>query len=439
MKKFQVFFFLLLIALPYNAFAQTSAALTVASDFRVSKILDNLPAANSFTFDFEGNFIIVENANNSYRIIKVNPEGESTTLLDRQTEPILGISYHSGNLYVVTRGKISILKKGHLQDIIAGLPAYGDYANSPVIFENGKMYFSVGTATNSGFVGSDNAWLPAQPSVHDLPCADLKVNQVNITTDNFLTKNPADKAITGSFMPFNTPDYSDTLSGSFKCNGAILSAAADGSDLQVVAYGFHNPKGLSFDNKGQLYTLDTAMEDRGVRPIKDGKDAVYQVSDKNWYGWPDFNAGSKLDTPLLKEDPGVPPAPLSKFDPGHLSQFLISQFDSQQGLAIADGSKVVQFKLGSDEVSDFASFTPASFINQIKFGPDGNLYILSRSGKTSQLWMVDPINPKTTPLVTSSVGGVRTLPTSWALSLAVMFIGLLATYLVYHNQQRAVL
>lgn len=46
---------------------------------------------------------------------------------------------------------------GSKQDILTGLPNFGDQHNNRVIFgPDGKIYFDQGTATNSGVVGEDN-------------------------------------------------------------------------------------------------------------------------------------------------------------------------------------------------------------------------------------------------------------------------------------------
>ncbi|MBX4205440.1 MAG: PQQ-dependent sugar dehydrogenase [Candidatus Doudnabacteria bacterium] len=418
------------------AFGETEAdILKVPSDFRATKILDKLPLSKYFTFDFEGNFIFNQAAGGTERIVKVAPSGEPVVLVDRVSQPLLGLSFHQGKVYAIFRGRVDVVNQGSFSDLVTGLPASGDYANSSVIFHDGKMYFSVGTATNSGLVGADNGWLKGQPSVHDLPCKAVKINQINIETDNFLTARKDDKASTGSFMPFNTPAYTETLSGSLKCSGAIMRANPDGSNLELVAYGFHNPKGLSFDSKNNLYTLDSAMEDRGVRPVKDGRDSLFAVSGGTWHGWPDFNAGREIDNPIIKEHPNTPPQPLATFDPGQLSQFVISDFDQDTGLATVGGKKVSEFGLRSGKLKDFVTLAPDYRIDQIKFGPDNNLYAMVSNGKNSELWKVESTKH---PIVKSGTRGTKNFPIAWSASLTITVLGFIATYLVWKNRQQPI-
>jgi glucose/arabinose dehydrogenase len=334
MKKALGVFFLLIFTVPVTTFAQSLELADLPSSYTATKVLDNLPLTSYFTYDPEGNFIVAEKVGNNTKIVKISPDGQQTVLLQNISQPLLGLSFFKGKVYVITRGRIATITRGRLADVVSGLPASGDYANSGVIFEGGRMYFTVGTATNSGIVGPDNSWLLSRPSTHDLACDEMVINQVNKESDNVLTKKKDDKAYTGPFLSFNTQAKSEFTTSSAKCNGSILSANPDGSGLSVYAFGLHNPKGVSFDSKGNLYVLDSAMQDRGVRPVKDGKDALYKVSKGNWYGLPDFNAGNSIGEALVKNPPNAAPIPESTFAPGHISQFTINQFDESTGLAI---------------------------------------------------------------------------------------------------------
>jgi glucose/arabinose dehydrogenase len=428
-------FFLLNFFITFHTFAQQpNADVAIGSDYRMETVLDNLGNSSLFTFDFEGNFIVVENGGGFLRIVKVSSNNERTVLLERTSENITGISFYQGKVYLSSPGKISVLNHGQVSDIVTGLPGYGDYSNSPVIFQQGRMYFSVGTATNSGIIGSDNTWLKSRPSIHDLSCVSLKINQVNIETDNFLTAKKDDKAVTGSFMPYNTKTYSDTIAPSSRCNGVIMAANPDGSNLTVFASGLHNPKGISFDPNGKLFALDQGMEDRGVRKVKNGKDALFAIESGKWYGWPDFNAGEKLEKPLIAEYPNDLIRPQASFDMGHLSQFMVNQFAKNSGVAIYDNNKIVEFSLDSNSLKDI--FTPsADFrISQIKFGPDNKLYILVNDGKKSKLLRIDASTHGTL----SSTVIHKNLPLAWSLSLGITAMGLVASYLIYKKQQKVI-
>ncbi|MFZ5987179.1 MAG: hypothetical protein ACOYWZ_08680 [Bacillota bacterium] len=84
--------------------------------------------------------------------------GGFEVIADGFNPPLTGITYYKGNIYVAHRGFITKVKPdGTKEDIIAGLPSWGDHHNNRVVFgPDGKMYFGQGTATNSGVVGKDN-------------------------------------------------------------------------------------------------------------------------------------------------------------------------------------------------------------------------------------------------------------------------------------------
>ncbi|HWI66131.1 MAG TPA: hypothetical protein VNT75_30235, partial [Symbiobacteriaceae bacterium] len=212
------------------------------------------------------------------------------------------------------------------------LPAFGDFPNTGVVFgPDEKLYFGIGSATNSGVVGLDNlknGWVTAHPEFRDIPCRDVKVRGTNFTVSNPLTKDPLDMATTGAFSAFgSTTARHQVIPGAMPCTGAILRANADGTSLELMAWGLRNPTGLSFAPDGELYFTMPGFEERGSRPIVGDRDYFYRAAPGQWYGWPDF-AGNRSVTmeqfqkesfavsPLLAERPGQPPMPIATFAHG---------------------------------------------------------------------------------------------------------------------------
>ncbi|MEK6266197.1 MAG: hypothetical protein N2B06_15730, partial [Clostridium sp.] len=73
----------------------------------------------------------------------ISGNGKVLRLTDSGTEivaegfnpPLTGINYHNGNIYVSHRGFITIIKPdGTKEDIISGLPSFGDHHNNQVVF-----------------------------------------------------------------------------------------------------------------------------------------------------------------------------------------------------------------------------------------------------------------------------------------------------------------
>lgn len=75
-------------------------------------------------------------------------------IADGFNQPLTGINYLDGNVYVSHRGKITVVKPdGSKVDIIEGLPSLGDHHNNQVVFgADGKMYFGQGTAASGSIL-----------------------------------------------------------------------------------------------------------------------------------------------------------------------------------------------------------------------------------------------------------------------------------------------
>jgi len=260
------------------------------------------------------------------RILKIDVNGTISILTDRYLSgPITDLVYHQGKLYVANKGKISTVNpsNGAVVDIISAIPAGGDHATNQIAFgPDGRIYFAQGSATNSGVVGLDNfspnlGWPYSFPFVHDVPAKDVKLIGQNFEAPNMLADgqknitvikgyeakvtlpiknknadinndkgtgaisgNLIGNATTGAFTAFgNKTTQGQIIKGDVKCNGCILSAKPDGTDLRVAAWGMRLDTftGLAFDKKGHLLVTDPGAEERGSRPIKNDHDKIWSI------------------------------------------------------------------------------------------------------------------------------------------------------------------
>ena len=210
------------------------------------------------------------------------------------------VTHHDENdLGVVT----ALDSKGGHKTLAAGFPAQGDYGLTDVAFNSltKRVWFGLGTATNSGVVGLDNwavSWVRNHPEVHDIPYHDVELLGYKFQTPNPMAGlfGPADIAVTAAYQSFNE-SFSTRVKGSpdEKPNGAIFSVSPDGGFAKVEAHGVHLPRGIAISDVGAVYIVIDGMEMRGTRPIKNDPDSLVRLpTGVPWLGWPDYTTDFHL-------------------------------------------------------------------------------------------------------------------------------------------------
>jgi hypothetical protein len=281
------------------------------------QVIKGLNCPTAVCWDADGNMFIAESGidssephifgyhkDHSYfniypwkRNISISPVGK-----DVLYGPIGGMTAYQGRLYVSHRdsngrGLITSLgMDGSQIHIVGDLPAQGDYGVTDVCIHNGRVYFGVGTATNSGVVGIDNfdeGWLKRYPN-----CCDQMYSPDSGFLKNlgyrFDTPNPwagiftGPLVVVGPFQPFGQSNLS-RIPSSDKPNGAIYSVDVNGGPVKIEAYGLHNPRGIAFGDYDHGFYTNTGMEMRGTRPMFNVPDVfAHFTSDAGCLGWPDY-------------------------------------------------------------------------------------------------------------------------------------------------------
>ena len=293
----------------------------------LTTFIPNLTAPTSIAFatdegPFKGSIVIAEGGidGREPHIFGFKPDGTRFNIFPKNTNfliritapeppifaPIGGIAIHDGEVFLSHRdaegrGVISAfpIAGGKPRTVVSDLPAQGDFSVTDLAFHptNGRLYFGLGAATNSGVVGIDDwqmGWPRKKPNVCDLPAVDLK-----LLGYRFDTRNPTggllggdDIAVTAPFQPFGTSKkLRIAKSTTDKPTAALYSISPGGGDLRIEAHGIRYPRGLAFNEFGNLFVSNDGMEMRGTRPVKDDPDAVIRVppGGGTWFGWPDFS------------------------------------------------------------------------------------------------------------------------------------------------------
>ncbi|MEX2593365.1 MAG: PQQ-dependent sugar dehydrogenase [Anditalea sp.] len=415
------------------------ADIALPAGYVIEPVISGLTFPSGITFDERGRTYVIE-AGYSYGEVWQEPilwqienNGQLTIVAKGgKNGPWTGVTFYQGNFYVAEGGEaeggriLKITPEGRITALVSNLPSVGDHhTNGPVIID-GYLYFGQGTATNSGIVGPDNkdfGWLTRKPDFHDIPCDDIFLSGQNYESENVLADDPNDKAITGAYSAFNTSTKpGEVIKGQIPCSGSILRLPIEGGELELVAWGFRNPYGLAVSPNDKLYITENGYDDRGSRPVWGAGDALWEIQQGLWYGWPDFSAGRPIQAdeefkvpgkpavkPLLQEYPNTPPKPTAilgvhsssnGFDFstnaafGHKGQAFIAQFGDMAPdvgkVMFPVGFKIVRVNVENGVVEDFAVNKgarngPASWLEKgglerplnVKFSPDGKaLYIV---------------------------------------------------------------
>ncbi len=404
--------------------------------YKIEVVTEKLTFPTAVTFDESGTVYVIE-AGYAYgevflepKLFRVDADGSTKVIYSGQKNgPWTGVTFHNGHFYIAEGGQLEggkilkVDKTGAAQTLVEGLPSFGDHHTNGPVIKDGFVYFSQGTATNSGVVGNDNeafGWLRRNQAFHDIPCKDITVNAVNYTTSNVLTPDEKDEAVTGPFSPYNTSVQQDqVIRGAVPCNGAVMRVPLNGGKPELVAWGFRNPYGLAVGPDNQIYVSDNSYDERGSRPVWGTGDLLFRLEQDAWYGWPDYNGNvplTKMEVPgdkdpkkLLAKDPGVPPSPVARLGVhsssngmsfshssafGFKGQAFIAQFGDmapEVGKVMKPvGFKVVRVDVQSGIIEDFAANKgkkngPATWLKSgglerpvsVQFSPDGNaLYIV---------------------------------------------------------------
>ena len=179
--------------------------------------------------------------------------------------------------------------------LINGLPT-GDHPAEQITVQDGWIYWSQGSATNSGVVGHDNGGGTNQ---HEVPCQDIVLSQnVFDSGDGHMSSGYSDHGVA---RPGTTVRAFEGATHSGMCTGAILRANLHAKNvmdtIEPFSWGYRNPFGIRFAPNehplhGNLLVTENGEDERGARPTNNAPDrlqAARQNADgtPDYHGWPD--------------------------------------------------------------------------------------------------------------------------------------------------------
>ncbi|MDQ4078395.1 MAG: superoxide dismutase family protein [Chloroflexota bacterium] len=295
--------------------ATPQSVIQLPPGFQIEKVVGDLTYPTALSWDDQGRMFVAEAGGGlnpeqlaPSRILRIEP-GQATEVVNLTDKgvvaSVVGLTWHDGAFYFTHRnagdltGAVSkVTLDGAVTPLFSGIidSKAEHQINDIKVGPDGRMYVTVGPATNAGVVGPDLApWVMQSPDLHTTVCQDIVLTGRNFRTPDFRTMDdPNDMTVTGAFVPFGTVTTpGQVIPGTDKCGGSILVFDPNNAEATIhpYAWGFRNLLGLAWDpNTGEMYVAQNGYDIRGARSVNDEWDPTYRVREGAWYGWPDFSA-----------------------------------------------------------------------------------------------------------------------------------------------------
>ena len=271
------------------------------------------------------------------------------------------------------------IKSSEREVLIEDIPNKGiNKEDTRILINDGKLYLTIGTSTNSGIVDEEGE----NP---DIPPVDIVLSGRNY-----------DENKKGAFVPYNTKTVKgEKVKGNILGNGAIIEFDIESKKKQLYSYGIRNVKGFDLNSSGEIFAIVGGIEDEGFRPLSGDSDYIYKIEGKGtWYGWPDYSGGDPVNSPRFREE-GKPiinfitdehksyvmPKPLYQSEgTRNINTLLIDREgtilgDENSFLFFNNKNNTISKLLKEGEVKELIYLDKNSYINDMKI-IWGNLYIL---------------------------------------------------------------
>lgn len=238
-----------------------------------------------FCIDEKGGFYIAYKSKIEY----INASGKSKKLVSGNNYDIYSMEYSKGTLYFSSCSSIYFLNEEGAEPkaLIDGIPNLGDYKKVNLLIKDDSLYFTVGAATNSGVVGSDNTWLKSNQNFYDYTPFDITLIGSNFGSEN-----------TGSFVPYKSQNrLGQIISARNMGTSSVYALNLKNRKLTNEAWGIRNIVSIDSLSSGKIFFASGGMENRGLRPVFGDTDYIYELKQGTWYGWPDYSGGDPIDSP----------------------------------------------------------------------------------------------------------------------------------------------
>lgn len=243
-----------------------------------------LNGARDISIDEEENVLVAFED----EIRMISPDGRENKILLNRNKNIQSIMYNKDNIFYISGNSLFQynIKTKEDKELLSNLPNSGEHKNSRLLMSENKIYISIGAATNSGVAEAGEVY-------------DLSPIKITLKGKNF----DGDK--TGAFVEYGTKtSEGQVIKAAYPGNASIITYNINNNKSELFASGIRNIEGWDFYSTGELFGIVGGMENRGLRPVKNDVDYIYNIKKNCWYGWPDYSGGDPVTSPRFNEAEG---------------------------------------------------------------------------------------------------------------------------------------
>lgn len=193
---------------------------------------------------------------------------------------------------------------------------YVAYSHSvKVISQDGKVkkLFNIDDKIDDIVCLSDKIYVISDSSIYEYNNSNVNVLLSNIPSGNDDIKHKI--LVYGDRILFTVP--AKTNSGIYDDNSiekiatfedkaigtaSIYSVNVSTREIELYAMGIRGIKGIDISSEGKIFAIFSGMDNKGVRPVCNDTDYIYEVKEKKNYGWPNYSGGDQIDSPRFAKD-----------------------------------------------------------------------------------------------------------------------------------------
>lgn len=265
----------------------------IASIYSVKLLSDNISYTIINKNMKNGISLGIDNKNNIYvakktQIRLITPEGKEKILISNGNYDIEDMLHYDNSIYYLSKTTLYKLDLDNLsvENYLENIPLSGNNIERKLFVLNGEIGLTIGSYSNSGISEGPN---------FDIPPVDVTLNGNNYGENENIAycKKPGIKCEVG-----------EKIEGQKVGNAAIYIIDNKTKELKLYASGIRSVTGIDVDSEGNVYAAIEGMENKGLRPVSDDSDYIYEIKKGLWYGFPDYSGGDYIESPRFQDEEG---------------------------------------------------------------------------------------------------------------------------------------